>query len=160
MVQLSYLYMTTGKTTALTTRTFVSKVMFLLLNILSRLVIAFLLRNRCLLISPSAVILMPKKIKSVTGSPCICHEMMGLDAITLVFLILNFKPAFSLSSSPSPRGSLVPLHRLPFRYPIKANDRMFPLSQKVLLGSDGVGPSFAMNTEAGVITYQLSFLTA
>ena len=98
MVQLSYLYMTTGKTTALITQTFVSKVMFLLLNILSRLVIAFLLRSRSLLISPSAVILEPKKIKPVTVSPCICHEMMGLDAIILVFLILNFEPAFSLSS--------------------------------------------------------------
>ena len=151
MVQLSYLYMTTGKTTALTTWTFVSKMMFLLLNILSRLVIAFLLRSRCLLISPSTVILEPKKIKSVTVSPCICHEMMGLDAIIIVFLIFNFKPAFSLSSSPSPspRGSLVPLHLLPCRYPIKANDRMFPLSQKVLLGSDDVGPSLQWTQKLG-----------
>ena len=85
MVQLSYLYMTTGKTTALTTQTFVSEVMFMLLNVLSRLVVAFLLRSRCLLISSSAVILEPKKIKSKTVSPCICHEMMGLDAIILVF---------------------------------------------------------------------------
>ena len=141
--------MTTGKTTALITQTFVSKVMFLLLNILSRLVIAFLLRSRSLLISPSAVILEPKKIKPVTVSPCICHEMMGLDAIILVFLILNFEPAFSLSSSPSPRGSLVPLHLLPFRYPIKANDRMFPLSQKVLLGSAGVVPSLQWTRKLG-----------
>ena len=91
MVQLSHPYMTTGKTTALTTRTFVSKVMFLLLNILSRLVIAFLLRNRCLLISwlqsPSAVILEPKKMKSVSVSivsPSICHEVIGPD-VMIVF---------------------------------------------------------------------------
>ena len=149
MVQLSYLYMTTGKTTALTTQTFVSKVMFMLLNVLSRLVIAFLLRSRCLLISSSAVILEPKKIKSKTVSPCICHEMMGLDAIILVFWILSFKPVFPLSSSPSPRGSLVPLRFLPFRYPIKADDRMFPPLQKVLLGSAGVGPSLQWARKLG-----------
>ena len=70
IVQLSYPYMTTGKTIALTRQTFVSKVMSLLFNMLSRLVIAFLPRSKCLLISwlqsPSAVILEPKKIKSVT----------------------------------------------------------------------------------------------
>ena len=67
---------------------------------LSRLVIAFLPRSKRLLISwlqsPSAVILEPKKIKSVTVSPSICHEVMGRDAMILVFLILSFKPAFSL----------------------------------------------------------------
>ena len=72
MVQLSHLYMTTGKTTALTRRTFVGKVMSLLFNMLSRLVIAFLSRRKHLLISwlqsPSAVILEPKKIKSVNVS--------------------------------------------------------------------------------------------
>ena len=85
-------YMTTRKTIALTRQTFVSKVMFLLFSILSRLVIAFLPRNKCLLISwlqsPNAVILEPKKIKSVTisiVSPSICHEVMGLDAMILVF---------------------------------------------------------------------------
>ena len=77
--------MTTGKTIALTRWTFVGKVMSLLFNTLSRLVITFLSRNKCLLISwlqsPSAVILVPKKIKSVTVSPYICQEMMGPDAI-------------------------------------------------------------------------------
>ena len=85
MVQLSHPYMTTGKTIALTKRTFVGKVMSLLFNMLSRLVIPFLRRSKHLLISwlwtSSAVILEPKKIKSVTVSivfPSICHEMMGL----------------------------------------------------------------------------------
>ena len=77
-VQLSHPYMTTGKTIALTRRTFVGKVMSLLLNMLSRLVIASLPKSKCLLISwlqsPSAVILEPKKIKSVTASPSVCHE--------------------------------------------------------------------------------------
>ena len=91
-VQLSHPYMTTGKTIALTRRTFVGKVMSLLFNMLSRLVIPFLARSKRLLISwlqsPSAVILEPKKIKSVTVSivsPSICHEVMGLDAMILVF---------------------------------------------------------------------------
>ena len=117
MVQLSHPYMTTGKTIALTIHTFVSKVMSLLFNILSRFVIAFLPRGKCLLISwsqsPSAVILEPKKIKSSTFSPYICHEVMGPDAMTLVCLMLNFKPAFYSPLSPSSRGSLVPLYYLP-----------------------------------------------
>ena len=97
--------MTTGKTIALTRWTFVGKVMSLLCNMLSTLVIAFLLRSKHLLISwlqsPSAVILEPKKIKSVTVyivSPSVCHEVMGLDAMILVFWMWSFKPAFSLSS--------------------------------------------------------------
>ena len=84
--------MTIGKTIALATRTFVDKVMSLLFNMLSRLVIASLPRSKGLLISwlqsPSAVILEPKKIKSLTGSivsPSICHEVMGLDAVIFVF---------------------------------------------------------------------------
>uniref|UniRef100_A0AC11EUX9 Uncharacterized protein n=3 Tax=Ovis aries TaxID=9940 RepID=A0AC11EUX9_SHEEP len=92
MVQLSRPYMTPGKTIVLTRRTFVSKVMSLLFNTLFRLVIAFLPRSKRLLISwlqsPSAVILEPPKIKSVTVSivsPSICHEVMGLDAMILVF---------------------------------------------------------------------------
>ena len=83
--------MTTGKTIALTRQTFVGKVMSLLFNMLSRLVIAFLPRSNCLLISwlwsPFAVILEPEKIKSVTDSivsPSICHEVMGQDANILV----------------------------------------------------------------------------
>ena len=103
-VQLSHPYMTTGKTIALTRRTFVGKVMFLLLNMLSRLVITFLPRRKNLLISwlksPSAVILEPRKIKSDTVStvfPSICHEVMGQEAMILVFWKLGFKPTFSLS---------------------------------------------------------------
>ena len=91
-VQLSHPYMTTGKAIALTRWTFVGKVMSLLLNMLSRLVITFLPRNKRLLISwlqsPSAVILEPKKIKSViapTLTPSICHEVMEPDAMILVF---------------------------------------------------------------------------
>ena len=91
-VQLSHSYMTTGKAIALTRRTFVDKVMSLLLNMQSRLVITFLPRSKRLLISwlqsPSVVILEPKKIKSVTASivsPSIFHEVMGLDAMILVF---------------------------------------------------------------------------
>ena len=84
IIQLSHPYMTTGKTIALTRWTFVGKVMSLLLNMLSRLVITLLPRSTRLLISwlqsPSAVILEPPKIKSVTVSPSICHEVMGPDA--------------------------------------------------------------------------------
>ena len=80
MVQLSHPYMTTGKAIALARWTFVGKVMSLLFNMLSRLVIAFLPRSKHLLISwlqsPSAVILEPKKLKSVTVSPSICHDVM------------------------------------------------------------------------------------
>ena len=91
-VQFSHWHMTTGKTIALTIQTFVGKVMSLIFNMVSRFVIAFLPRSRCLLIlwlqSPSAVILEPKKIKSFTVSivfPSTCHEVMGLDATILVF---------------------------------------------------------------------------
>ena len=105
IVQHSHPYMTTGKTIALTRQTFVGNVMSLLFNMLSRLVIAFLLRSKCLLISwlqsPSAVILELPKIKSLTASivsPSICHEMMGLNAMIWVFWMLSFKPLFSLSS--------------------------------------------------------------
>ena len=87
MVQLSHPYMTTGKTIALTRGTFVGKVVSLLFNLPSRFFIALLSRSKCLLISwvqiPFAVILEPKKIKSVTVStvsPSVCHEVIGLDA--------------------------------------------------------------------------------
>ena len=103
IVQLSHPYMTTGKTIALARWTFVDKVMSLLFNMLSRLDIIFLPRSKRLLISwlqlSSAVILEPKKIKSVTVSivsPSICHEVMGPDAMILVFWMLSFKPTFSL----------------------------------------------------------------
>ena len=102
--------MTTGKTIALTRLTFVGKVMSLLFNMLSRLVITFPPRNKCLLISwlqsPSAVILEPPKIKSLTVSPSIFHEVMGPDAMILAFWMLSFKPTFSFSLSLSSRGSL------------------------------------------------------
>ena len=105
MVQLWHPYMTTGKTIALTRWTFVGKVMSLLFNKLSRLVIAFLPRSKCLLIlwlqSPSAVIFEPPKIKSLivfTVSPSFCHEVKGPDAMILVFWMLSFKQTFSLSS--------------------------------------------------------------
>ena len=101
IVQLSHPYMTTGKTIALTRWTFVGKVMSLLFNMLSRLVITFLPRSKRLLISwlqsPSAVILEPPKIKSLTVSPSIYHEVMGPVAMIFVFWMLNFKPAFSLA---------------------------------------------------------------
>ena len=88
IVQLSRPYMSTGKTRALTRRTFVGKVTSLLFNMLSRLVTAFL-RSECLLISwlqsLSAVILEPPKIKSVTVSPSICHKVMEPDTMILVF---------------------------------------------------------------------------
>ena len=101
MVQLSQLYTTTGKTIALTRWTFVSKVMSLLFNSMSKLVIAFLPRSRCLLISwlqsPSAVILEPKKriCHCFHFFPFYLYEVMRPVAIILVFLMLNFKPAFS-----------------------------------------------------------------
>ena len=122
-VQLSQSYGTTGKTIALTIWTFVGRVMSLLFNTLYRFVIAFLPRSNCLLISwlqsPSTVILEPKRRKSVTTftfSPSICHEVMGPDAMILVYLIFSFKPALSLSSSTSSRDSLVPLCFLPLEW--------------------------------------------
>ena len=90
-VQLSHPYMTTGKTIALTRRTLVGKAMSLLFNMLSRLVITFLPRSKRLLISwlqSPSVILEPKKIKFVTVSivfPSVCHEVIGSDAMILVF---------------------------------------------------------------------------
>ena len=105
MVQLSHPYMKTEKTIALTRWTFTGKVMSLLFNMRSRLVIAFLPRSKLLLISwlqsPSAMILEPKKTKSTTAStvsPPVCHEVMGPDAMILVFWMLSFKPTFSFSS--------------------------------------------------------------
>ena len=102
IVQLSHSYMTTGKTRALTRWTSVGKVMSVLFNMLSRLIITFLPRGMCLLISwlqsPSAVILESQKMKSVTistVSPSIWHEVMRLDAVISVFWMLRFKPTFS-----------------------------------------------------------------
>ena len=105
MVQLSHPYITTGKTIALTIWNFVAKVMSLFFNMLSTSAIVFLPWSKFLLISwlqsPSAVILEPKTMKSATVSivsPSICHEVMSLDAMTLVFWMLSFKPPFSFSS--------------------------------------------------------------
>ena len=104
-VQLSQQYTTTGENIAVTRWTFVGKVMSLLFNMLSRLVMASLPRSKHLLISwlqlLSLVILEPKKMKSVSVSivsPSICHEVIGPDAMIFVFWMLSFKPAFSLSS--------------------------------------------------------------
>ena len=113
IVQLSHPSVTTGKTIALTRRTLVGKVMSLLLNMLSRLVITFLPRSKRLLISrlqsPSAVILEPRKIKSATVStvsPSIYLEVMGPDAMILLFWLLSFKSAFSVSSFNSHQEAL------------------------------------------------------
>ena len=101
IVQLLHPYMTTGKTIALTRWTFVGKVMSLLFNMLSSLVIGFLPRSKHLLISwqqsPSAVILEPPKINSATVSPSISHEVMGPDSRVLASCMLSFKPTFTLS---------------------------------------------------------------
>ena len=93
IVQLSHPYMTTGKTIALTKQTFLGKVMSLLFDMLSKFVVAFLPRSKCLLISwlqsPSAVILEPKIIKSAsvsTVSPSICHQVMGPGGVIFIFL--------------------------------------------------------------------------
>ena len=118
-VQLSHPYMIARKTIVLTLWTFVSKMMSLLFSTLSRFVIAFLPRSKCLLISwmqsPSEVILEPKKIKFLTisiVSPSICHEVMGPDAVTLVF----FSQIFHSPLLPSSRSSLVPLLFLPLEW--------------------------------------------
>ena len=107
--------MTTGKTIALIRWTFVGKLISLLFNILSRLVITFLPRSKCLLISwlqsLSAVILEPPKIKSdtvLTVFPSISHEVMEPDTMIFVFWMLSFKPNFHSPVSLSSRGFLVP----------------------------------------------------
>ena len=111
IVQLSHPYMTTGKTIALTRWTFVGNVISLLFNMLSRLVIAFLPRGKCLLISwlqsPSAVILEPKKMSVTVSivSPSICHEVMGPNAMILA---LNHLFHFPLPLASG--GSLFPVH--------------------------------------------------
>ena len=109
LLLLTSIRLTTGKTIALTIHTFVRKVMSLLFNMLSRFVIAFFPREQASwwLHSPSTVILEPKKIKYVTDStfsPSIWHEVMGPDTMILVFWLLSFRPAFSLSFSPSSRA--------------------------------------------------------
>ena len=122
MVQLSHQHMITGKTIALTIWTLTSKVISLLFNMLSRLVIAFLPRSKHLLISrlhsQFAVILEPKKIKSLTAStssPFVSHAMMAPNAMILVFWVLVSSQLFQSPLSLS-RGFLVPLHYLPLEW--------------------------------------------
>ena len=116
MAQLSHLYMTTGKTIALTRQNFVGKVISLHFNMLSRFVIAFLPRSKHL--NLMAVVTSDCGAQENKICPCflsflsICPEVMGLDAMILVFWMMSFKPALSLSLSPSSRGLLVPLHLL------------------------------------------------
>ena len=120
MVQLSHPYMTTGKTKTLTTQTLVSKVMSLLFNMLSRLVIVFLLRSKCLWISwlqsQSAVILEPKKIK------CHCFHFFPFNLPWSdgtgchYFSFLNVELCQLFHSPLFPKGSLVPLHLLPVEW--------------------------------------------
>ena len=138
MVQLSHQYMTTGKSIALTIQTFVGKVMSLLFSMLSRLDITFLPISKCLLISwlqsPSAVILEPKKIKSVTVStfsPSACHGVMRPDAMILVFQMLSFKPAFSLSS-------FTPVSSCPQSFPASES---FPMNRLFASGGQSTGAS-------------------
>ena len=122
MIHISHSYMTTGKTIAMTIWTFVSKVMSLFFNILSWFVIVFLPRSKCLLILwlqwPSAVILEPRKMKSDSVSPFFpstCHEVVGLDAVILVFECWVLSQLFHSPLSPLSRGCLVPLHFLPLK---------------------------------------------
>ena len=150
MVQLLHLYITTGKTIALTRRTFVSKVLSLLFNMLSRFAIVFLPKSKHLLISwlqlPAAETLEPKKIKSVTVStfsPSICHEAMGPDAMSLIFWMLSFQPAFLLSCFTFIKRLFkffLAFLKLVFKSQLNANSQVrscfFFASQKLLLNHD------------------------
>ena len=111
--------MTTGKTIVLTRWTFLGKAMYLLFNMLSRLITAFLPRSKCLLVSWWQSHLKwfwsPKKSVSIV-SPSICHEVMGLDAMILVFWCWVLSHLFYSLLSLSLRGFLVPLHCLPLEW--------------------------------------------
>ena len=127
MVQISHPYMTTGKTIALAIRTFVCKMMSLLLNMQCRFIIAFLPRSKCLLISwlqsPSEVILELKKIKSVilsTVSPSICHEVTGPDAIK-GFPVLHCLPEFAHTHVHWVSDAIQPPHPLLSHSPLALN---------------------------------------
>ena len=155
IAQLSHPYMTTGKTIALTRWTFIDKVMSLLFNMLSRLVITFLPRSKSLLIScllsPSEVILEPPKIKSATVSTVslsICHEVMGPDATILVFWMLSFSPTFSFSLSLSSRGSLV----LRF-HPYGNKGGVICMSEVIDISPSNVDSSFASFTPMFLMMY-------
>ena len=123
MVQLSHPYITTGKTIALTRWTFVSKVISLLLNMLSRFVIAFLPKEQASFNFMAAVTdcsdfgAQENKIcNCFHSSSSICNEVIGLDATIFVTWMLSFKPDFHSSLSPLSRSSLVPLHFLPLEW--------------------------------------------
>ena len=119
MIQLSHPYMTTGKTRAFTRRTFVDKVMSLLFNMLSRFLIAFLPRSKCLNFMVAVTICSDFGAQEniicycFHFSPSICHEVMEPDVIILVFLRVEFQVSFCTLFSPSSRGSLVRLIFLP-----------------------------------------------
>ena len=154
IVQLSHPYMTTGKTIALTRWTFVGKVISLLSNMLSRLVITLLPRSKRLLISwlqsPSAVIWGPPQIKSVTvstASPSICQEVMGTGCHDLCFLNVEFySKLFHSPLWPSSRGSLVPLRFLPLEwYPLPIwGYCYFSWLVILILACDSSSPAFRM----------------
>ena len=142
--------MITGKTIALTRQTFVGKVLSLLLNMLSRLVIAFLPRSKHLLISwlqsPSAVLLEPKKIvcHCCHCFPSVCHEVMGLDAMILVFWMLNFKPTFFTLLFHFHQEALVPLHFLPLQWHYLRMKLLIFLLAILISACDSSCPAFRM----------------
>jgi len=141
----SHICITTGKTLAWTIQTFVSKLMSLLFNMLSRFIIAFLPRLQ----SISAVILQPKKIKPVTAStfsPSICHEIMGLDAMILVFWCWVSSQFFHSPFLPLSRGSLVPSSSLSaIRVVSSTYLRLFIFLLVILiLAYDSFSPAFLM----------------
>ena len=119
MVQLSHLYMTTGKTLTLTGQTFVGKGLSLLLNMFPRSATAFLPRPKCRSVSwlqPSSVISESRKIRPATAPtvpPSACHEVIRPDAMVLVFSVLGFSHSVHSPPSPPSKGSLVPLHFQP-----------------------------------------------
>ena len=152
MVQLSHPYMTTGKTIALFICTSVSKVTPLLFNMLSRFVIAFLPRGKCLLISwlqsTSTVILESKKIKSVTVSivsPSICHEVMGPDAMILVFSMWILSQLFHSLLSPFIKRLFSSSSLSPIRVASSAYLRLLIFLQAILiLACASSSPAFLM----------------
>ena len=168
MVQLSQLYMTTGKDITLTLQTFVGRVISLLFNTQSRYVIALLPRGNhpiSQLQSPSTVILGPKKRKSVTAStfpPSICHELMEQGAMILVFLFFFFwylvlSWLFHCPPLPSSRGSLVPLHFLPLDWLSSAYLRLLMFLLPILIPAyNSFTPAFLMMCSA----YKLNKLGA
>uniref|UniRef100_A0A670IPF5 Uncharacterized protein n=1 Tax=Podarcis muralis TaxID=64176 RepID=A0A670IPF5_PODMU len=176
LVQLSLPYITIGKTMALTIRTLVSKVMSLLFQMLSRFVIAFLPRSRRLLISwllsPSAVIMEPKKVKSLTASissPSICQEVMGPVAMIFVFLMSSFRPYFvhssftlikrffnssSLSAIKVVSSAYLRLLRLVHRVPLLPNSHLILRLQLLTQKTDP--NSNPMNTHWGLSPNEIS----